>query len=157
MKFGTFSKMNPTKSFVLTLLFAVVIAVDYRLETNIVPNSYKIAIQPYIRSEDGDKQFTFNGTVEINVNVIKSDVKEIIVHTKNLEVSEAEVSYNNIVQTIDGSHTYYDITNKFTIHLRDALTVGYSYTIRMSFKGQMDDDLHGFYRSSYINPNGEIR
>lgn len=149
--------MKLIKSIVITFLIALTVAVDYRLETSVVPNSYNITIQPYIRSEDGDKQFTFDGIVEINVNVSKNDVKTITVHTKNLNVSSAEVYSKDLVLPTDKDHTYDTATNKFTIHLKDFMTLEQSYQIRLSYKGQMDDDLHGFYRSSYTKPNGEVR
>lgn len=149
--------MKLIQSFVSTLFAALAFAVDYRLESNVVPDSYNITIQPYIRSEDGERQFTFNGSIEINVHAVETEVKKITVHTKNLEIFSAEVFFNELVLVREKDHVYDDVTSKFTIHLKDALTLGYSYKIRMSYKGQMDDDLLGFYRSSYIKPNGEVR
>lgn len=149
--------MKFIKHLLITLLVASTIAVDYRLENNVVPKSYNITIQTYIISEDVERQFTFNGNVEINVVAVRKDVKEITVHTNNLEVSSAEVYCNDSLLAVEKDHTYDVLTNKYTIHLKDMLTPDSSYQIRMSYKGQMDDDLHGFYRSSYIKPNGEVR
>lgn len=148
--------MKLIKSFVLLSAFTFAFAVDYRLETSIVPNTYKIKIQPYVREEDGLKQFTFDGEVEIDISVLEVDIKEITLHTKNLNISSVAVFSNNIV--VEHLETKEDVlTNKFTIFLKENLTSGRIYQIRMSYKGQMDDDLHGFYRSSYTKPNGEKR
>lgn len=153
--------MKLIQSFVTTLFAALAFAVDYRLESNVVPDSYNITIQPYIRSDDGERQFTFNGSIEINIHAVATDAKEITVHTKNLEIFKAEVCFNELVLVTEKHHTYDDVTNKFTIHLKDALTVGYSYKIGMSYKGQIDDDLRlGFTRvltSNLMGKSGTIR
>uniref|UniRef100_T1GAS0 Uncharacterized protein n=1 Tax=Megaselia scalaris TaxID=36166 RepID=T1GAS0_MEGSC len=101
--------MKLIKSFVVILLFAVTFAVDYRLKTNVVPNSYNITIQPYVRQEDGDQQFTFDGKVDIFINVAEDNVSEIEIHKKNLIILSVEVLFNNNVVPDYLIHPYDDM------------------------------------------------
>ena len=55
------------------------------------------------------------------------------------------------------SHWTHDVARQFFIlHLTSQTIVGQQYVFKVRYKGQLEDDLKGFYRSSY-KVNNETR
>lgn len=123
----------------------------YRLITPIFPVSYDITLQPYLLETDGNKRFTFDGTVTIEVNSTES-VGELKLHVRNLNITE------KYVMTATGTKDYdLDITTQntvtdiWTFKLNTNFTANVIRKIYFKYVGSMDDDMHGFYRSSYTD------
>lgn len=47
--------------------------------------------------------------------------------------------------------------SKFIITLEDSIEPDVNYTVEIRFSGNISDDLIGLYRTSYVNPKGEVR
>lgn len=131
----------------LTLMFMQKETRGIRLPKTIVPYNYKLEIQPYLAPHD----LVFNGNVEIKF-VCQNKTDTIILHSKNLTIDANSVKIRsekgNDVEIIKVD---YDEGVDFVIfNLMDDLTIG-KYTLFITFKGVLQDSLHGFYYYSYEN------
>ncbi|XP_015604744.1 aminopeptidase N-like [Cephus cinctus] len=125
---------------------------NYRLPNNSVPISYSISLIPYLVEDN----FTYDGESAIKLEILKSS-SSITLHILNLTIDESAtslVSSGNKNHKI-ASHTY-DTKKQFLIlNFATHLPTGY-YTLHLKYVGILDNEtLNGFYRSSYINDNGE--
>lgn len=126
----------------------------YRLPNTVLPESYTVTITV---EENFAVEGVFTGSVSIDLNVIE-DVEEIILHARFLELDEEKVQLTcgNTTNLFDslGNETDY---HKISVKARNVLPKGTSCTLKFEdFKGQLQDDMNGFYRSWYENENGEI-
>lgn len=121
---------------------------DVRLPRSILPVKYNIKLLPFIF----EGNFTFNGDVSIVVQVTET-TNNITLHAADLFIINTEVLTMN-EDGVDSSLMIIGQSNDtekqfHTIHLKNDLKSGEHYRINMSFVGRLNDDLHGFYRSSY--------
>ena len=117
----------------------------YRLPRTIVPSNYQIHLTPDL------EKFTFNGRVDIDLD-INEPVTSFALNAKELEVGAATVtiggqSYVSAAPTYD--HEYETATFNFD----SALPTGQGVAT-ITFTGILNDQLHGFYRSTYTDNNG---
>ena len=124
---------------------------SYRLPTSIIPKSYVIKLTPFI--EPGD--FTFEGNVLITANVTETTdkivlhVNEIVREGITITVQEKPVKLKSIVE----NKKY----NFLTITLDAPLMVGTTIRIDISYRGELNSAMKGFYRSSYLDENRKTR
>ncbi|XP_073820302.1 membrane alanyl aminopeptidase-like [Musca autumnalis] len=135
--------------------------IDYRLNTDVIPDFYDIRIKPYLETADGAKQFTFDGEVNITLHAIAAAtvaVRNITLHTAFLNISET-ILYDNdddkVVERFVGTDQlhYEEITNKLIIPLSLNLDAEKAYKLYFKYSGQIRNDLAGIYSSSYDNKN----
>lgn len=137
---------------------------NYRLNDDIVPIDYTIEVTPYFDNNTvGKKAFTFDGIVIIQLKALKSNVSEITLHYDDLIIKKKSLTtkpgyfapFPWTVQylTIIGD-SYDNITNKYTLKMEKALNKFEIYTLNFEFTGNLQTDMHGFYRSSYTE-NGQ--
>ena len=116
------------------------------LPANVRPRHYQITLQP-----DLDK-FTFDGLelIEIEIAETTSDIvlnaDEMRVHTATL-VKDGNSQLATAI-TLDGERE--TVTLSFT----NAIEPG-AAQLDLRFTGALNDKLRGFYRSQYVNPEGE--
>ncbi|XP_065372511.1 uncharacterized protein LOC135964254 [Calliphora vicina] len=140
----------------LCLLTGGSLAQEYRLNKNIIPDLYDIHIKPYLRLEDADKQFTFDGEVNITLHAVVNNFKEITLHKDLIDILDVILYDANgrIVQNIDNESMVYDNkTHKLTIKLSTSLVLDKSYTLYFKYQGQIRNGKAGFYKASYDNVN----
>lgn len=142
----------------LIILFCLLaggsLAQEYRLSKNIIPDLYDIHIKPYLRLEDGDKQFTFDGEVNVTLHAVVDNLKEITLHKDLINMLDVILYDANggIVQNIDTeSMVYVAKTHKLTIKLSTSLVLDKSYTLYFKYRGQIGNGKAGFYKASYDN------
>ncbi len=117
----------------------------YRLSRAVVPRAYRIFLTPDL---DGA---TFVGRVEIDVEVTEP-VPQITMNSKNLELGAAVVTGAGSSHRSDApvfDETYETVT--FPFH--ETLPVGVA-TVEIAFTGVLNDQLAGFYRSTYTDDAG---
>jgi len=129
-----------------------------RLSTDVVPVNYNLKLRPYL------SKFTFDGSQEIDVKVEKP-TKEIRLNCADITIKEAkfkchsEVS-GDAVKPNDGvasSEIKYDADEEVAILSWDSpLPLGKA-VLSMTFSGELNDKMKGFYRSNYKTPDGEER
>lgn len=133
--------------------------IDYRIPTNIIPSYYKLTLRPYLLGSDNEKRFKFDGEVSIIIQNKLSNQKTIILHSKNLTYTKKELfeteKPTNTIKILETEED--EVTNKFTLKLDTALTANLNYTLHFVYTGIMEDDMHGFYKSSYIDNKNNTR
>lgn len=130
--------------------------IDYRL-----PGIDKIKIQSYnLKLSPNFEDFTYDGDVDIKFNV-NSDIDTITLHSKDLNITEpsylkwpSQDSSPGLSQ--EGKHTF-DTQKDFLIikfpKMVTSTSMGYKLSIK--FRGELKDDLRGFYRSYYTDSDGK--
>ncbi len=117
------------------------------LPTNVRPLHYQINLQPYM-----DK-FTFDGLEVIDIEV-REATNEITLNAAELRVSAAMVIKDG--RWIRASSINQDEESEtVTISFPETIEAGPAQ-LDLRFAGELNDKLRGFYRSQYINPEGEV-
>jgi puromycin-sensitive aminopeptidase len=117
----------------------------YRLERTVVPSAYRIFITPNLESA------TFAGRVEIDVDITES--------TKVVKLNAIELDLGAATLTVGGTahrstELHLDETYEVATFTFDpALPIG-SAVLEIAFNGVLNDQLHGFYRSTFTDPAG---
>ncbi|XP_050542648.1 aminopeptidase N-like isoform X2 [Daktulosphaira vitifoliae] len=133
---------------------------DVRLPTVVVPDSYNLRIVPFLWVGNS----TFNGQVSIVVNVT-APINSITLHAVDLNVTECKVSRfprivpdeyikddNSIFVNIEG--TEIDVSKQFfIIKFKDTQPADFQYKIYINYTGRLQDNMEGFYKSSYVIGN----
>jgi puromycin-sensitive aminopeptidase len=117
----------------------------YRLAPTVVPSAYRIFITPDLEA------FTFSGRVEIDVEITET-VNELTLNAVELELGAATVSadgtsYRSLEHRLDD--TYETATFVFDRELPAGPAI-----VEIAFDGILNDQLHGFYRSTYTDESG---
>lgn len=131
--------------------------IDYRLNTDVVPDFYDIKIKPYLQAGDGAKQFTFDGEVNITLQAKAGiNVRNITLHSAYLDIWET-VLYDTEDKVIerwigeDKLH-YEEITNKLSVPLSSNLAADKLYKLYFKYSGRIrSNETAGIYRASYDN------
>lgn len=124
---------------------------NYRLPRSISPISYDLRLIPYLFND----KFTFDGEVKILFNVTET-CKNITLHAVDLNMTEFNVrpSDSSTQQILAIDKTHFDQAKQFFIvELKDELTRGNLYEVYIKYSGRLNDQLQGFYRSSYKSGN----
>jgi hypothetical protein len=124
---------------------------DYRLPLKFEVLSYDVRLVPFLT----EGNFTFIGDVEIRV-VPLVDTSDITMHVDRMElISPSQVT---VTDAFTGDEigviltSIYNPYNFYSILLDGILTNGTEYVISIKrFEGVLDNDMLGFYRSSYVD------
>ena len=110
----------------------------YRLPRSVVPHRYTLALQPDLATA------TFVGHVIIDANV-NDAVHEIVLNAVELEIRDVKVGGET------ASFELHEPTERLVIRsLQEAGTT----SIEITFTGTLNDKLHGWYRSTYTDADG---
>lgn len=117
--------------------------INYRLPNDTLPLHYGIFLYPNL------VEATFNGSVEIHINLTKSRTF-LLVHTKFLEITSTKLHEAN-GKEIDLSETFEYFPNEFwVVKLNSEIPPGL-YILAMNFKGSLIKDIVGFFKTDYTN------
>ena len=122
---------------------------DVRLQSSVIPKSYDISISVDLVT------FQVTGSVSI-VCSVTSAVDYIALHVKDMDISPDGHSVTRDGEDLPHGVLYYKINDFFIFNMTQPLSPG-EITLTMDFSYVLRDGLAGFYRSSYINAQGEIR
>ena len=119
-------------------------AVDPRLPLTATPSAYRIELAPDLDA------FTFGGRVEIDVDVPEA--------TDTLVLNSIELTIHEAAVTVDGERRMAttaldDDTERLTLTFDLPVPAGPA-TLDIAFDGILNDQLHGFYRSTYTDDDG---
>ena len=118
----------------------------HRLPSIVVPSHYRITLAPDLA------EATFSGSVEIEVEVGQS-TGQIQLNSADLQISSAWV-LDAIGARTDASGIEHDVDmERVTLGFSSELSPG-PYTIGADFTGILNDQLHGFYRSTFTDDDG---
>ncbi|KAI1489489.1 peptidase family M1-domain-containing protein [Biscogniauxia mediterranea] len=116
------------------------------LPTNVIPTHYDVTLEPDF------KNFTFEGKVLIDFDV-QEESKSISLHTVEIDIDSANIKSGESIITSSSAITYDKSKQVSQIELKDAVPKGKTQ-LEIKYKGQLNDQMAGFYRSTYKKPDG---
>ena len=117
----------------------------YRLPTTVFPERYEIKLTPDLSAA------TFTGEEKVLIQIIEP-VRQIVVNAAELEFQA--VSIKGPGGKVVRGNAALDIENEqATFDFPETLNPG-RWELQITFSGILNDKLHGFYRSTYKDPNG---
>ena len=123
------------------------------LPDNVRPIHYDLTLTPNF------DDFTFDGEVDVTVRM-EPGTTEIMLNCAEIEIHSATVSWTDTNGEQEQATTgiAYDAdAETATISIPGTPADGLvgNHHLRMTFTGELNDKLRGFYRSQYVNPEGE--
>ncbi|KAF9169052.1 Aminopeptidase 2 mitochondrial [Mortierella sp. AD011] len=121
------------------------------LPTNVRPTHYDITLTPDLTN------FTFHGQILINLDVNKPTTA-ITLNSNQLEIISAKLT--NLALKTESSQDATDITlekanETATFTFAEELQPGSTAVLHINFKGVLNDNMNGFYRSSFKDESGK--
>uniref|UniRef100_A0AAR2KXA7 Aminopeptidase n=1 Tax=Pygocentrus nattereri TaxID=42514 RepID=A0AAR2KXA7_PYGNA len=125
----------------------------YRLPDTLKPQSYNITLWPRL-TEDAQGMYIFTGSSEV-VFMCEKETDLIIIHCNKLNLTFFDGHHAKLI----GMHrtaapaikkTWFQVETQYlVVQLKGTLKPGKAYSLSTEFKGELADDLEGFYRSEY--------
>lgn len=116
----------------------------YRLPRTVVPRRYELRLEPDLEA------FTFAGTASVDVDILEP-VGEIILNAVDLEITGGDLD-GTALAGID-----YDAEHeRAVLRLAEPASPG-AARLNLSFSGTLNDQLRGFYRSTFTDADGDER
>ncbi|KAI8896059.1 peptidase family M1-domain-containing protein [Globomyces pollinis-pini] len=117
------------------------------LPKNIKPSHYTLCITPNLES------FVFEGKVTIEVSILE-DSNTITLNVLDLNIASASLLYNNMV--LAPKEIVLDNANQtLSLVFNSMLLQNSTASLNIQFTGSHNDQLVGFYRSSYLDKNNK--
>jgi puromycin-sensitive aminopeptidase len=117
----------------------------YRLPVNVVPSNYRLELTPDLEAA------TFSGTVTVKLDILEI-TSEVHFNAVELDLDEVHVTGAD-GKKVSGVATLDANAQCATLKLETPLPVGPG-TLEVSFRGTLNDQLQGFYRSSFVDTDG---
>jgi puromycin-sensitive aminopeptidase len=118
----------------------------YRLPRTVVPSRYDLTLEPDLDAG------TFEGTVAVAVEVLEP-VTEIVLNANELRLDDATLTAAD-GRTVEVTKILTDDdAERATVDLAEAAEPG-EWTLTISFRGDLNPRLTGFYRSTYRDEDG---
>ena len=118
----------------------------YRLSRHVVPSHYRIRLEPDLG------EATFAGSEIIALEVIEATAR-ITLNAAELDIYEAHLR-NGDNTHVETSVTYDEAAQRAILTLDEEIAPG-AWELYCGFTGILNDQLHGFYRSTFTDVNGE--
>lgn len=128
----------------------------YRLSDDVIPISYALELTPYLASETGKEAFTFDGVVTITLRATKADVLAITLHQRELTIERYDITGGLIASGVYDATQYDPVTEKWTIVLTLPLPQDVDTVLKVTYRGTLNDEMRGFYRSYYFEGNEKV-
>jgi len=121
-------------------------ALEYRLPTSVTPERYDLKLTPDLNA------FTFAGEESVAIKV-NSATSEVVLNALELEIDEARAERPG--KSLRSTRIEMEpARERAHIHFSEVLQPG-GWTLKVSFRGVLNDKLHGFYRSHYVDAAGK--
>jgi puromycin-sensitive aminopeptidase len=120
----------------------------YRLPANVTPQRYQIRLSPDLTT------WTFAGEETVSIQV-HEPVDKVVVNATELEFGS--VSVTGAKGKTLGATVALDGENEQAIFSFPETLAAGSYALQIKFSGILNDKLHGFYRSTYKDANGQVK
>ncbi|XP_051896154.1 aminopeptidase Ey-like [Pristis pectinata] len=131
-----------------------------RLPLALRPIHYQLSLWPRLEPDaQGDYHFSGNSSVLFHCHN-RTDL--ILIHCDRLQFNSLSGRLARVWGPggrelhISKSWVQND-TQYLVVRLADPLKPGQNYSMYTEFRGRLDDDLRGFYRSQYVDENGQTR
>ena len=116
----------------------------YRLPRGVAPRRYELRLEPDLEA------FTFAGSVGVDIEVVES-TSEIVLNAAELEISGGDLD-GAALAGVD----YDEEHERAVLRLGKAVQPG-AARLNLSFTGTLNDQLRGFYRSTFTDDDGDER
>ncbi|KAJ3120602.1 Aminopeptidase 2 mitochondrial [Physocladia obscura] len=113
----------------------------------LVPRHYDVWLAPDLET------FKFDGTVAIALDVV-ADTFKAVLHSKNIVIHKAAISVGGSAKQEAVSIEFDTDLETVTFTFGELITAGSSAFLEIEFTGAHNDHLHGFYRSTYNDTEG---
>lgn len=120
----------------------------HRLPRDVEPLTYRLELTPDLDAA------RFSGSVEIDVRVHRQ-TDCIVLNAAELDIAAASV-VPPAGDAVDVSAALDETSERLVLTLPSPLATG-DATVRLSFKGTLNDKLRGFYRSTFTDGEGRLR
>jgi puromycin-sensitive aminopeptidase len=120
----------------------------FRLPTTVVPSHYHITLTPDL------KTFAYTGAETVTVTV-RETTSEVFLNAVDLVIDSVSAE-DAAGRRVDGSATVDAQTERARLAFPAPLAPG-AWRLRLTFSGELNDRLRGFYRSRYTDPSGAER
>lgn len=117
----------------------------YRLPRQVIPSHYDLRLEPDLET------FTFKGSVGITLGVVET-VDSIVLNCAEIDIES--VSLVSGKETIDVEAIVYDEEFEFTRLTLASPAVPGTYRLDIAYTGILNDQLRGWYRSSFKDGDG---
>ena len=117
----------------------------HRLPRTVAPHRYRLRLEPDL----AESVFTGHETVDVTV---ETAVEEIVLNAAEIEIQSAHLT--NGSATIGASPRYDEQAERVHLALEGEATPG-EWELVIEFTGVLNDKLRGFYRSTFLDVEGE--
>ncbi|XP_019628837.1 PREDICTED: aminopeptidase N-like [Branchiostoma belcheri] len=127
-----------------------------RLPESLLPIHYDVELRVDVTA------FTVVGQVNVTLRCA-TPTRYVILHAAELDIVDGDAApgirgEGDVVTTTRITSWFLYEENQFLVlELDSELTKGAVYTVSLNFRGTLRDGLVGFYRSSYVNKDGQTR
>ncbi len=119
---------------------------SYKLPETVRPERYEIRLTPDLTA------CTFAGEETVSVNV-REPVTEMVLNAMELTIQAVSIVSAD-GKALQGTVTVDEINERAIVQFPQPLTPG-PWKLHLPFSGILNDKLHGFYRSTYKDANGQ--
>lgn len=126
----------------------------HRLPRDLMPSVYELEVRPVF--EMVDNSYWYYGSSSVNFTCVKPTDK-VVLNAKYLELLQEPVllESNSGLPVKYLTYDFYAPNAFLYFVLEDECMQGMNYTLEFpAFKGELNADLDGFYRSEYVDENG---
>ena len=133
----------------LTATESLPVTEGIRLPNSVIPESYVIHLTPFIIQDN----YTIEGHVDIIMDV-KSNSESISLHIKDITIYEnmVELFDETTKESIKVKGHGYDVERELYV-VKASVTAGHRYKLSIGYLANLNNDLAGFYRSTYLDAN----
>jgi puromycin-sensitive aminopeptidase len=118
----------------------------YRLPRTVVPSRYDLVLEPDLEAA------TFSGSVEIAIEAHER-IEQITVNALDLAIDRAALRNDAGAEIGVAEVTLDEELQRATLTLETPASPG-PWIVSLAFRGELNDQLHGFYRSTYSDDEG---
>ncbi|XP_056137170.1 alanyl (membrane) aminopeptidase-like b [Lampris incognitus] len=149
---------TPRPTFPPTTPFPTRPPLNMRLPGNLVPESYKLYLQPHLYTRitevvnvtSPNQTFIFTGNSTVDFHCVQK-TKTIFLHSKDLTLHGVKVTNRDTKEeiTVSGMKHHEDESDFLEIQLGEVLEEQGNYSLFVAFEGDLMNDLAGLYVSRY--------
>ncbi|KAF2141823.1 uncharacterized protein K452DRAFT_228465 [Aplosporella prunicola CBS 121167] len=120
------------------------------LPKNVKPLHYDLTLEPNLET------FEYEGKVVIELDVVE-DTTSISLNTLDLNIHSTTVSSGNSDITSKPDLSYDEDTQTTKVSFKETIPAGSKAKLTQTFTGTLNNNMAGFYRSSYNDANGKTK